>query len=561
MSKLSQSQLTLAALALTFTLAPRILSAQSPTNAAAPDWCIRGATVEMDFEHNRYYGASLDDITNSTVRLNPKTKYATQEYAVTRSGLLKRFEPGQLRLTDLGLLIETAQRNHILWSRDLTKEVWIKANMKAEPAPSSADGTRDGGTRLTATEGNATVVQTIATDMPEEGLAPGTTSSCIHYGFYIRRVSGSGPVWIMSGKPGGNKMEVTKLLSATGYTQLGVYGWNSITLGIQLGTAGDVVDVDMVNSETEGRSNCVNCSSPIPTSDTPLMRKNDYVTVKPESNLYKALAGKAGTVYVKTFNLLGDNAGLFKFLGSGRMLSVVQGNSPNGPVLLGFNDGKSAVHTRLSPRKWDNYAWKTVGDALSPCYGKPVNMLQLGRTVRTVATWGNGHASIVGNNGPVGTGEMKEAVADGVLTLGMCTIMGWGEGGAAVDSTYQCDGYIQDIAFIPGVAAGFGAKLTVDPDEPASGTPPKLPMPEARYIPTRFQDSLTVPLLIETSGAQIYYTLDGSAPDKTKTRYDKPFTLTQTTTVKARAYKAGCEPSDVFEATFTKTQPGATPAK
>ena len=52
-----------------------------------------------------------------------------------------------------------------------------------------------------------------------------------------------------------------------------------------------------------------------------------------------------------------------------------------------------------------------------------------------------------------------------------------------------------------------------------------------------FFDQLRVELQNKTSGAEIYYTLDGSKPNKESLRYNGPITLTKITTVKARAYK------------------------
>ena len=54
------------------------------------------------------------------------------------------------------------------------------------------------------------------------------------------------------------------------------------------------------------------------------------------------------------------------------------------------------------------------------------------------------------------------------------------------------------------------------------------------------------------SGANIYYTLDGSTPTVESTLYSAPITLSDTTTVKAIAIKDGVS-SSVTEGTYTKT--------
>ena len=54
------------------------------------------------------------------------------------------------------------------------------------------------------------------------------------------------------------------------------------------------------------------------------------------------------------------------------------------------------------------------------------------------------------------------------------------------------------------------------------------------------------------SGLTVYYTTDGSDPDNTSTQYTAPFTINETTTVKAIAYDASSNASGVAEMTFTK---------
>lgn len=63
-------------------------------------------------------------------------------------------------------------------------------------------------------------------------------------------------------------------------------------------------------------------------------------------------------------------------------------------------------------------------------------------------------------------------------------------------------------------------------------------------------NSVTVTISTATDGATIRYTTNGSSPTSSSTRYTDPITLTETTTLKARAYKSGMDPSDVASATF-----------
>lgn len=71
--------------------------------------------------------------------------------------------------------------------------------------------------------------------------------------------------------------------------------------------------------------------------------------------------------------------------------------------------------------------------------------------------------------------------------------------------------------------------------------------PNAGNVIEPTQVSITCP----TEGASIYYTLDGTEPTESATLYTAPFTITATTTVKAKAYKTGYEASNVASAIYT----------
>lgn len=64
-------------------------------------------------------------------------------------------------------------------------------------------------------------------------------------------------------------------------------------------------------------------------------------------------------------------------------------------------------------------------------------------------------------------------------------------------------------------------------------------------------DSTQVSITCATEGASIYYTTDGTEPSESSTLYTAPFTVSSTTTVKAKAFKTGYDASNVASATYT----------
>ena len=71
-----------------------------------------------------------------------------------------------------------------------------------------------------------------------------------------------------------------------------------------------------------------------------------------------------------------------------------------------------------------------------------------------------------------------------------------------------------------------------------------------------FYPTANVTLSCATSGATVRYTLDGSAPTESSAAYNGPIAISATTTVKARAFATGKNPSAVASATYTLVNPG-----
>ena len=84
-----------------------------------------------------------------------------------------------------------------------------------------------------------------------------------------------------------------------------------------------------------------------------------------------------------------------------------------------------------------------------------------------------------------------------------------------------------------------------------SSSNPVAATPEFSPAAGTYTSAQSVTISCATSGASIYYTTDGSDPDNTKTQYTGAISVTSTTTIKARAYASGYDPSAIASATYT----------
>ena len=72
-----------------------------------------------------------------------------------------------------------------------------------------------------------------------------------------------------------------------------------------------------------------------------------------------------------------------------------------------------------------------------------------------------------------------------------------------------------------------------------------------------FTGSVTVLLAGDVAGAELRYTIDGAVPTDQSPRYSGPLSLTGSTQVRARLFKAGWGPGPVVSATYVKLSPDA----
>jgi len=79
-----------------------------------------------------------------------------------------------------------------------------------------------------------------------------------------------------------------------------------------------------------------------------------------------------------------------------------------------------------------------------------------------------------------------------------------------------------------------------------------LPVPYVTHTSKTFTDSIVIELKNILSGTVIYYTTDGTQPDKTKTKYEGPFTIKETAKIKAVSYNPAYDASYVMVSDFIK---------
>ena len=146
-------------------------------------------------------------------------------------------------------------------------------------------------------------------------------------------------------------------------------------------------------------------------------------------------------------------------------------------------------------------------------------------------------------------------VDNGASGYSTMTILPNGEIGFLYEDNYdtsKADGDYSDIVYVPlTVSEITGGAYTYTSSEVVKetvATPVITPNGgELKY------GNNTVSIACDTDGATIYYTIDGTEPTTSSTKYTSAFTLSSNATVKAIAVKSGWNNSDVASASFTYT--------
>ncbi|GFP76124.1 chitobiase/beta-hexosaminidase C-terminal domain-containing protein [Clostridium fungisolvens] len=120
------------------------------------------------------------------------------------------------------------------------------------------------------------------------------------------------------------------------------------------------------------------------------------------------------------------------------------------------------------------------------------------------------------------------------------------------------DSNIVDLG-VSGRDSSYGFGLIQAPINTAAVTAPSKPV--ANIPGGSYTSSQVIALSDATSGASIYYTIDGTTPTAQSNLYTTPITISSTSTLKAVAIDSSGNSSEVLSNTYTITSPVVLPAK
>ncbi len=157
----------------------------------------------------------------------------------------------------LGYLAEAAATQILTFPRDMTNAAWVKVGMTTAQTSTGIDGAANSCTRLTATVGGDTALET-------------STAAAINhtYSAYVKRVTGVGTITL---KCAAATLDITALINTSTFTLVQMTDATlNAAVGFAITTIGDAIDVDCNQLETG-----LFASSPIPAAGT---RNADVMT-------------------------------------------------------------------------------------------------------------------------------------------------------------------------------------------------------------------------------------------------------------------------------------------
>jgi hypothetical protein len=178
-----------------------------------------------------------------------------------------------------GLLIEPARTNILTAPRDLTNAAWTKTNVTAAKDQTGIDGVSNSASKITATAGNGTCLQSVTLSSSARGQSA-----------YVKRITGSGTIEMTM--DGGSTWTAVTVTSAWTRVTIPQQTLANPNVGFRIVTNGDAIAVDYVQNEAMFPS-------------SPYDGARSAETLSLSSSLFPVLAAR-GTMLVE-FELIGQN--------------------------------------------------------------------------------------------------------------------------------------------------------------------------------------------------------------------------------------------------------------
>jgi hypothetical protein len=234
-------------------------------------WVWRGVTEAVTYQ--------------TTPTVNSATGYGYQTTSAAYYG--PRFDYDPATLTARGILIEESRTNLALYCRDLTNAAWTKTNVTAAKDQTGIDGVANSASKITASAGNGTVLQSIT-----------LASSQRFQSAYVKRITGTGTVEMTT--DGGSTWTAITVTASWAKVTIPAQTVTNPSVGFRIITNADAIAVDFVQNETGAFA-----TSPIFTTSASVTRVADII--KLAGSALSTIGGAAGTV-IQEYNLEGDTA-------------------------------------------------------------------------------------------------------------------------------------------------------------------------------------------------------------------------------------------------------------
>jgi hypothetical protein len=300
-----------------------------------------------------------------------------------------RFDYDPVTLAARGLLTEGARTNIALHSRDFTQAAWVKTNITAALNVTGITGVTNSASRLTATAGNGTALQTI------------TSASASHVSsFFARRITGTGTVEITQD----NGASWTAITLTAAWQRFSVAAATVVNpvIGFRLVTSGDVIAVDVAQCEVGTFA-----TSPIITGAASVTRA--------------AETGTANLTIGPEFSLLSEFVTVARFSSTG-------GATNHGTQL---NDGTFNNVFSLSQRNTVSPTMNLAVVVGGVNTNLTTDVLNLGVVQKQIGAYSGGNVASVANGGTVRT-------ASGLILPAMTQLRFASSGGVGANSiTYM----------------------------------------------------------------------------------------------------------------------------